>query len=563
MTRVQDEDTSEFGEGYTDDELDQKIAHMDATLAENKKVLEEIKEREALFKQVMDQREAELKQALEEREAALQKGVQEEEVTPNTAIVEGEASGQVSSGTGSAGASTKRAAGTPLGVKDKSIGKPSTSGGNEAYPLNDALSSYLQTNKYPAGVTTKSQKASLRKSAGKYYWKEGKLYKVLSGELHRNVPPTSMIPQVFRWCHDMGHLGQRATYDRVRQTYWWEGMKEDCYAYVKSCEACQRAHDTSIRTDREMHPVSVEGLLPFQKVAIDLAGPLPKTGKGNRFAMVVVCYITKWMEVFPLQNDLAATCAEVFVQEIIARYGCPLEVVSDNGHSFDAVFAVCMRQWGILNLRIAAYHPQSNGLVERCIKTMKHALSRLVGDQTVTWDCCLAWVLMAYRNTSRKSTGYSPHFLLFGRNAVMPEQLTLQTESLVLDENDSLDKYAQDILVLSQNLQDTLTQAQHNVGESQERQRRDFATRKKTQAARLAKVRDLEPGALLLAKRPHSQVLGLGQSWRGPYELLRFVSPAKRSAILKELQTGKEVRRAVGHLKPFTVRSSLTPGPSL
>jgi hypothetical protein len=548
---------AEYEEGLTEEEWNRRMAHMDATLVENQKVLEEIREREASIKRIVSEKETTQRKEGGKGQAAGGQTVEGQAVGGQTV------GGQASQGTEVVPTSAGRAAGTSLGVQRVGNQKPSTSGGNETYPLNASLSSYLQTNQYPAGVTTKSQKTSLRKTAKNYYWQDGKLYKVLSGEQHRNVPPTSMIPQIFRWCHDMGHLGQRGTYDRVRQTYWWEGMKETCYAYVKSCEACQKAHDTSIRTDREMHPVSVQGLLPFQKVAIDLAGPLQKTGRGFRFVLVVVCYITKWVEIFPLQDDLAVTCAEVFVQEIIARYGCPLELVSDNGHSFDAAFAVCMKHWGILNLRIAAYHPQSNGLVERCIQTMKHALSRLVGTQATTWDSCLAWMLMAYRNSVQKSTGYSPHFLLFGRDAIMPEQLTLLTGSLVMDENESLEQYLQELLSLTHRIQDTLIQAQQNVGESQDRQREDFANRKKTQATRVAKVRELEPGALLLAKKPNTHVLGLGQSWRGPYELLHFVSPAKRSVVLKELRTGKVIRRAVAQLKPFVARPSSNPASSL
>lgn len=432
-----------------------------------------------------------------------------------------------------------------------SIEKASSSGGDPIYPLDFKLAYFLQHGNFHSPTLTKSMRASVRKTARSFVWKDGQLYKCLASEALRQVPTSAMLPQVFAWCHDQGHVGQVATYDRVRKTYWWDGIKRDCYAYVKNCVLCQKQHDTSIRTDRDMHPISVEGLLPFQKVAIDLAGPLPKTSSGKRHLLVVICYLTKWMEAFPLEDNKASTCADVFVKEIIARYGCPLEVVSDNGHSFHGKFKACMGKWGIQNLRIAPYHPQTNGLVERSIQTIKSALSRMTGTRPKTWDKMIAWVLFAYRNSVQKSTGFSPHFLLFGRDALMPEQLAQLTGGVQIDENASLQQYLDKLLTVAFDMRDTLEQAQHHVALSQEKQRLDFAVRKRSQTARITQVQSLVPGALLLAKRPNSQVTGLAQSWRGPYSLICFVTAEKKSAILKEQKTGKIVRRAVSQLKPF------------
>lgn len=427
----------------------------------------------------------------------------------------------------------------------------SHSGGTTLYLLNDELSHFLQHGSFLTMNLPKSKRASLRKTAKSFVWKDGQLFKCLGPDVYRQVPTASMLSQVLEWCHDQGHVGQRATYSRVRKTFWWDGMKSACYDYVKNCVQCQKQHDPSVRTDREMHPISVQGLLPFQKVAVDLAGPLPKSSTGFRHILVVVCYLTKWMEAIPVKNNKASTCAEAFVREIIARFGCPLEVVSDNGHSFNGRFKACMAQWGVHNLRIAPYHPQSNGLVERCIQTIKRALSRMTGSKPHTWDKMLSWVLLAYRNSQQKSTGFSPHFLLFGRDAMLPEQLTLLTDNLVIDEEAGLQQYLDKLLTTAFDIEETLEKAQDNIALSQEQQRQDYAVRRQSQSRRIAAVQSLSPGALLLAKRPESQVTGLIQSWRGPYRLLKFLTEEKKSAILQEVKTGKKVRRAVAQLKPF------------
>jgi hypothetical protein len=423
--------------------------------------------------------------------------------------------------------------------------------GESSYLISPDLLYYLVHGAPPASVTTKSMRDSLVVSARSFTWQAGLLYKVLVSGETRKVATREELPQIFAWCHEQGHVGQRATYDRVHRTYWWPGMKNACYAYVKHCINCQKQHDTSVRTDRELQPVCVEGMTPFQKLAIDFAGPLPKTTKGHKFLLVVVCYVTKWVEAIPLPSNTASLTAETFVNQIISRYGCPLEVASDNGSSFDGEFSELLQTWGVRAIRIAPYNPQSNGLVERCIKTLKGALSRMAGNRPHTWDQCLGWVLFAYRHGKQASTGFSPHYLLFGRNALLPEQLALLANDFTLSDSGDVQTYVNQLVVTSYRMQFTLQHAHANIVASQEQQRLDFAIRKKTQARRIQQIRDLPLGSLVLAQKPLTTVTGLQQSWRGPYRLLSFSSIAKKTALLLELDTNKTCRRAVAHLKPY------------
>jgi hypothetical protein len=423
--------------------------------------------------------------------------------------------------------------------------------GELSYLVPPNLLYFLRHGTCSSSVTTKSMKNSLAVSARAFVWHSDALHKVLVSGASRQVPCQHDLPQIFAWCHDQGHVGQRATYTRVRRTYWWTGMKKDCYSYVQQCLNCQKQHDTSTRTDRNLQSVRIEGLAPFQKLAIDFAGPLPQTTTGHKFLLVVVCYVTKWVEAIPLPTNTASLTAETFVNQIISRYGCPLELASDNGSSFDGEFAALLQTWGVLAIRIAPYNPQANGLVERCIKTLKGALSRMAGNRPHTWDQQLGWVLFAYRNGLQKSTGFSPHYLLFGRDALMPEQLALLAKDFVVDDSGDVQTYVGQLVVTSYRMQFALQHAHSNIVASQAQQRLDFATRHKSQARRIELIRNLPLDSLVLAQKPLTSVTGLQQSWRGPYRLLHFTSLAKKSALLCELSTGKQVRRAVAHLKPY------------
>lgn len=77
--------------------------------------------------------------------------------------------------------------------------------------------------------------------------------------------------------------------------------------------------------------------VPFDQVAMDVLGALPVTKSGNRYALVISDYFTKWPEVIAIPNQEAETIAQVFVKEFVCRYGVPLELHTDQGKNFESI----------------------------------------------------------------------------------------------------------------------------------------------------------------------------------------------------------------------------------
>ncbi|GFV21297.1 retrovirus-related Pol polyprotein from transposon 412 [Trichonephila clavipes] len=105
---------------------------------------------------------------------------------------------------------------------------------------------------------------------------------------------------------------------------------------------------------------------PFQRIAFDILGPLPRSSDANNNILVVMDYFTKWPEAYPISDQEASTVAEVLVQHWISRFGVPLQLHSDKGRNFNS--AVCKRLCEILAIdktRTTALHPQSDVMVER------------------------------------------------------------------------------------------------------------------------------------------------------------------------------------------------------
>ena len=158
---------------------------------------------------------------------------------------------------------------------------------------------------------------------------------------------------------------------------------------------------------------------------MDLLAPLPLTVRGNRYVLVVGDYFTKWIEaytkwmeeVYPMPNMEAGTVANVFV----SRFGVPDVLHTDQGRNFESTMIkeVC-QLLGIVKTRTTPYHPQSDGLVERFNRTLLNLLSLAASENEQEWDLHLPMVMLAYRTSVQESTGCTPFYLMFGREARLP-----------------------------------------------------------------------------------------------------------------------------------------------
>lgn len=119
---------------------------------------------------------------------------------------------------------------------------------------------------------------------------------------------------------------------------------------------------------------------PFQRIAIDLVGPLSKGKGGYQYIMVLVDYATRYPEAIPLRSTKVRVLAAELVK-IFSRVGFPDEVLTDQGTNFmGEVMQETWSQLGVRHLNTSVYHPQCNGLVERFSKTLKGLLKKFAVD---------------------------------------------------------------------------------------------------------------------------------------------------------------------------------------
>ena len=194
--------------------------------------------------------------------------------------------------------------------------------------------------------------------------------------------------------------------------------------YVRGCSVCNR-QKTGTRKAKAGQ-ISYHAGSPMERVHIDILGPLTESRRGNKYVLVMVDQFTKWVECCALADQTAEVVARVFVDQIIARLGCPLELHSDQGRNFESkVFKEICELLEITKTRTTPYRPQANGQVERFNRTIMQILRCFIRDYHEDWDVYIPLVAGAIRSTVNRSTGYTPNYLMMGREVMQPLDLMM------------------------------------------------------------------------------------------------------------------------------------------
>ena len=286
------------------------------------------------------------------------------------------------------------------------------------------------------GVLPEDEKRAkvLALTKSQYHMEGGVLYRLESDGTLRVILPTITRRELFEKAHSGtfgGHLRDTKIFSELKKHYWWEGMRSDIGQWSRSCIVCA-THNPGRAVRTPLTPIPMSG--PFQRIGVDVV-QLPKSKDGNQYAVVFMDYLTKWLEVFAVKDQTAATIATLLVEQIISRHGVPAEVLSDRGKAFlSELFKEVEKILGFRKVNSTAYHPQTDGLVERFNRTLIAMLAKTSKKGGRDWDRRLPYVLFAYRAAEQQSTLESPFFLLYGRDPRLPTEAALcpeETKKLV------------------------------------------------------------------------------------------------------------------------------------
>ncbi len=234
----------------------------------------------------------------------------------------------------------------------------------------------------------------------------------------RIVLPTTRRCQALKLAHDKtAHVGVRGMRKRIGRRFTWPGLHSDIVAFIKSCDKCLRFNNPGNKKVKMVERGIVT--VPFETVAVDLVGPLPKGRRGVKYLFTYICLASRWPEAQPMRTASATEASQCFL-DIISRTGIPLKVLSDRGSVFlSKLMNGLYERLGIDPVATSPYRPQSNGVVERFHGTLKPMLAK-ARDSDVDWADFLPLTLFAIRQVPNRTTGFSSHQLVYGRDVIGP-----------------------------------------------------------------------------------------------------------------------------------------------
>jgi transposase InsO family protein len=209
------------------------------------------------------------------------------------------------------------------------------------------------------------------------------------------------------------------------QGFYWPTAVADASEIVRTCEGFQFY---ARKTNLPAHTLqTIPVTWPFAVWGLDIVGPLRNALEGYTHLLVAIDKFSKWAEVRPIKN-LSTEKAVSFFTDIIHRFGVPNSIITDNGSRFTGKkFLEFCDKYHIHVDWAAIAHPQTNGQVERAngmiVQGLKPRIFDRLNKSGRRWLQELPAVVWSLKTTPSRATGFTPLFLVYGVEAVLPTDL--------------------------------------------------------------------------------------------------------------------------------------------
>lgn len=234
-----------------------------------------------------------------------------------------------------------------------------------------------------------------------------------------NLDDRKVILNDFHLLPTSGHAGIKRMTNNIKRYYFWPSMEKDIVDYVSKCEHCNK-QKYSVGTKQPM-VITTTANSAFEKIFLDIVGPLPKDCNNFSYILTLQCELTKFTEAYPLQAKDSVSVASALVNNYILRFGIPKTIATDRGSEFISTTMKQICQLLKINqISSTAYHHESIGALENSHKTMGAYLRTYCQNKTDNWSSWLPYWCFAYNNAVHCETQYTPHELVFGKRCVLP-----------------------------------------------------------------------------------------------------------------------------------------------
>ena len=235
--------------------------------------------------------------------------------------------------------------------------------------------------------------------------------------VQKRLVPLALTNEIISLMHRdgfAGHQSKERTAKMVKESYSWPGLTSQVHKYVQSCETCQNFNIPNKTNEIGEYPDSEQ---PFRVVAFDFCGPFGKKKKSHKYILVIVDVCSRFVFLVPTYSTEADEVMRAFRDHVITLCGVPSIAMCDMESSFvSKKFKSYCQDIGMLLKPVPAQASNSNGLIERTIRTVQNHVRRLIDQEQwdKKWTDCLSLVQFIMRNARRDDVNLSPSEIAFG-----------------------------------------------------------------------------------------------------------------------------------------------------
>lgn len=309
--------------------------------------------------------------------------------------------------------------------------------------------------------------------------------------------------RILEYAHKLptgGHLGVNKMFNTLKLRYYWPNMRRDIENTCRHCPVCQRSKHAIVRR----LPMALTHTSDrFEKIFMDVVGPLVETNTGYKYILTIQDDLTKFLVVVPLYTKTASEVAQALVENFFLKYHFPKYLVTDFGsENVNILQSEVCKLLKIQHITSAPYHHQTVGALENSHKSLGNYLRAFAQEDKFNWDSWLPYFCFSYNNTVHASTGYTPSELVFGENNSLPDGVE-RTLSRI---NYNIDDFAKE---LPRKLKIALEEAKKH--QEQEKNKRKIIYDRENRTI----SKQIEIGSKVLVR---NQVRSkLDNVWKGPF----------------------------------------------
>jgi hypothetical protein len=317
----------------------------------------------------------------------------------------------------------------------------------------------------PEGIEEKQYPGFMRQAVG-YFLDKDRLWKKDQAGQHRLVIWVGGRLRILQSAHDdLAHKGLFAIRSMIAKRFWWPQMSRNIAWFVKTCHLCQ------IRQVQQVliPPVVAMPAPLFAKMYMD-AMHLPPSS-GYRYVVQGRCSVSHYPEFKALRSQTGDAIAKWIFEDIICRWGCLMEIVTDNGTPFLSAMAPLAKRYHINHIRISGYNSRANGIAERPHFDVRQGLFKAASGDQSKWYHVLHSVFWADRVTTRRRMGCSPYYAATGTHPLLPFDISevtyllpppdglMTSTDLIARRAIALQKRSEDLLALHSKVYETRIKA--------------------------------------------------------------------------------------------------------